>query len=254
VNWRGGNGAAQTLKPQLKQSFEGKNLGTRAQVINRWNGLFSVQAASYSPASGCVVLDLKWHPFGNWSVWALIVAGIGGLVLLVAGRQLGSPTVNAVIVSLLIGLAGAYFLGKKPPASKAPYPQAPLLIKARQSLNQGVVPTNRWQIIADAMTRHGQFAGAAEVLTGAIQDDPRNAEAWLAMGDVIFAHKDGAMSQASEFAYDQADRLSGQPDYVATAMDRSQRAEIAAIWRKRQALLNSQATLSNRPSSATDAP
>ncbi len=252
-----GSGIVRSVNPQLRQALGGQQLDSGAQTIERWNGIFSIDLASYSPASGCVVLDLKWRPFGNWIGWSLAIAAIGAVMLLAANIRATALALNPVAIAvpalLLIGLGGSYFVGRGTPLAKLPYPRAPVLIKARQSLNQGVVAINRWQILADAMTRHGQFAEAAEVLTGAIKADAKNAEAWLAMGDVLFAYRDGTLSQAAEFAYDQADHQASQPDYVATAMDRSQRPEIAVIWRKRQALLTSDAALSNRPSSATDA-
>ena len=80
------------------------------------------------------------------------------------------------------------------------------MIAARQSLFGGPHADNRWLVIADALARHGQFGEAAQVLKGAVDKEPHNAEAWLALGDALYGHAGGEMVAAAELAYDRADQ------------------------------------------------
>ena len=56
-------------------------------------------------------------------------------------------------------------------------------------------------LIADALARRGQFANAAALLSSATQENPRDAEAWLALGNVLVEHADGSLTPAALFAY-----------------------------------------------------
>lgn len=59
-------------------------------------------------------------------------------------------------------------------------------------------------LIADALARHGQYANAAKMLRGAVTDNPRDAEAWLALGNALVEHADGALTQPALVAYRRA--------------------------------------------------
>ena len=143
--------------------------------------------------------------------------------------------------ALLLGIAGYAFQGS-PGLPGAPKPSAEKVaadaagaIAERQKLEQGDVAGNKHVVIADALARHGEFAEAAEVLRGAVEEDPRNAEAWLAMANALVAHADGTISPAAIYAYGQAARAApdsaGPPFFLGMALIQSGRlGEGRAIW------------------------
>jgi predicted Zn-dependent protease len=51
-------------------------------------------------------------------------------------------------------------------------------------------------MIADALMRHGDYADAATRLRGAVDKDPRDSAAWLAMASALVGHADGSLSPA----------------------------------------------------------
>ena len=59
-------------------------------------------------------------------------------------------------------------------------------------------------IVADGYTRRGKYADAAVILRGAVADNPRDAEAWLALGNALVEHADGALTQPALLAYRRA--------------------------------------------------
>ena len=96
--------------------------------------------------------------------------------------------------ALVLGLAG-YALQGQPGMKAAPKEAAQKIasgdaseeVKARRALAGGSSMTDKYLTPADAMFRHGQYADAAEMLRGAVAEDPRNGEAWLAMANALVA-------------------------------------------------------------------
>lgn len=62
-------------------------------------------------------------------------------------------------------------------------------------------------IIADGFARRGQYASAAALLRDAVSRNPRDAEAWLALGNALVEHADGALTQPALLAYRRAAEL-----------------------------------------------
>jgi cytochrome c-type biogenesis protein CcmH len=80
-----------------------------------------------------------------------------------------------------------------------------LLVETRQALaGGGAVSANRWIVIADALVRNGRFGDAAEILRGAVAENPRDADAWLALGNALVGHAAGQLTPAAIMAYDRA--------------------------------------------------
>lgn len=145
--------------------------------------------------------------------------------------------------ALLVGVAG-YALQGSP--GQAGSPKAPLqtheasaaaLVAERQKLGSSASAgqPNQWQIISDALARHGQFAEAAAVLQGATAQNPRNADAWLAMGNALVGHAEGFLSPAALHAYRKAGEADpghpGPPFFLGAALIQSGRiAEGRALW------------------------
>jgi len=149
---------------------------------------------------------------------------------------------EAIGAALLLGIAG-YGIQASPGLPGAPKPavqqilgDASAIIEARGDLSGQTIPTsNRWVVIADGMARNGQFANAAQVLLGAVKEDPKNGEAWLAMANALVAHADGLLTPASLFAFRKAGEAEpdspAPPFFLGLAMAQSGRfAEAKALW------------------------
>ena len=149
---------------------------------------------------------------------------------------------TALGAALLLGLAGfaAQSSGGQPGAPRASreslFRNPGMIVDVRLELLGKNRPIgNRWQVIADAMVRHGQFSEAAEVLRGAVGENPRDAEAWLALGNALVGHADGALSPAALYAYRQASAADpaspGAPFFLGLALAQSGRLdEGRALW------------------------
>lgn len=149
---------------------------------------------------------------------------------------------EAIGAALLLGIAG-YGLQASPGLPGAPKAPAQeiaedpaALVEARGDLSdRGIPTTNRWVVIADAMARNGQFANAAQVLLGAVEDNPDDGEAWLAMANALVAHADGLLTPASLYAYRKAGQVApdspGPPFFMGLALAQSGRlAEARSLW------------------------
>ncbi len=112
------------------------------------------------------------------------------------------------------------------------------LIEARREMaNESAMPNqpNRWMIIADALSRNGQFGDAAGVVLGAVEKDPKNADAWLSLANNLVAHADGNLTPAAQYAYRQAAMADpahpGPPFFLGLALAGSGKlAEGRALW------------------------
>lgn len=172
---------------------------------------------------------------------AVLTLAAASLAALTAGY--GLPWKSAGI-AVLLGLAGFALQGRPDMlsaphrSSAAQYTGGPALLAARLQLNEGRPPTERWMVVADAMARHGQFGEAASVLLGSVNTDPGNAMAWLALGDALYAHSGGRLTQAATLAYDRADaaaaKVAPAPVLVGTALEQSGRLRLAAFWWQRR--------------------
>ncbi|MCB2046289.1 MAG: tetratricopeptide repeat protein [Novosphingobium sp.] len=169
--------------------------------------------------------------------------------------RVSNGALTTLATALLLGLAG-YALQARPGMPGAPkqadnpeLKDGENLVTARKSFG-GKDPPVRFQIIADGLTRQGQFANAAGILRGAVRDDPRDAEAWLAMANALVAHAEGNATPASDYAYARA--LSADPDYAAPpffmGVMKVREGDLAgarALWR--QALVRTPADAPWRP-------
>lgn len=131
-----------------------------------------------------VIAFLLKAPRGGWeAVGAALMLGAAGFAWQANWSQPGAPKAAAETVK----------------ASGA------ALVEARKQIAGDPLQTgNRWSIIADGLARNGNFADAADVLQGAVQQDPRNADAWLAMGNYLVAHSEGVLTPAARYAYTRA--------------------------------------------------
>lgn len=99
------------------------------------------------------------------------------------------------------------------------------LVNARRGMFPSDLPPPRWITVADAFTRKGRYEDAANMLRNAVAENPGDLEAWLALGNVLVEHADGALTPAATYAYDRAEGLGpdhpGVPFFVGIALLRS---------------------------------
>lgn len=175
--------------------------------------------------------------------WALVIAlaalSFAALAFLFKVPRGGWEAVGA---ALLIGLAGYALQGSpaQPGAPKAPAAQnkgnGQALVAARQQLQaSGAQGVSSWLVIGDAMARNGQYADAASVLLGAVEQNPNDTEGWLALGNALVGHSEGALTPAALYAYQRAATADpahpGPPFFLGLALAQSGRLnEGRAIW------------------------
>lgn len=175
--------------------------------------------------------------------WALVIAlaalSFAALAFLLKVPRGGWEAVGA---ALLLGLAGYALQGSpgQPGAPKAAAGQrkgnGEALVAARQQLrDSGAQGANNWLVIGDAMARNGQYADAAGVLLGAVEQNPKDTEGWLALGNALVGHSEGALTPAALYAYQRAATAQpahpGPPFFLGLALAQSGRLnEARAMW------------------------
>ena len=174
--------------------------------------------------------------------WIFIIllgfAVFAGLVWLLKLPRAGWELVGA---ALLVGVAGYALQGhpSRPGAPKAPVETAETagaeLIKQRQAMGAGFGSGQQWLIVADGLSRRGQFGSAAQILRSAVRQNPRDPDLWVAMGNALVGHSDGFISPAAQFAFQRAATIApahpGPPFFMGLALAQSGRlAEARTIW------------------------
>jgi cytochrome c-type biogenesis protein CcmH len=177
----------------------------------------------------------------NW-VLAIALALVAFAVAVFAFRVARSGWA-AIAAALALGLAG-YALQASPGTPGAPAKVTAadgdadwaLVDERKEMLADDDLSKNNKLIVADAYARRGRFTDAATILRGAVADNPRDTEAWLALGNALVEHADGALTEPALLAYRRAAEL--DPDGTATgyflglAMIRQGRlGEARALWR-----------------------
>lgn len=115
--------------------------------------------------------------------------------------------------ALTLGLAGYAWQGSAdlpgaPTASRpAPARSQEVIVAARRAMFGGNIPPARWVAVADGFTRQGQTQDAAGFLKLAVQENPRDAEAWVALGNAMVAHAQGTLTPAAVEAFRRAELL-----------------------------------------------
>lgn len=115
--------------------------------------------------------------------------------------------------ALLLGLVGYAWQGSpgQPGSPKQPITEVNQtgeeMVEARKALFDPIRPKPDYLLIADAFTRQGQFADAAGALRGGLRRNPKDLEAWLALGMALTGHADGTVTPAAYYAYGKAREL-----------------------------------------------
>lgn len=175
----------------------------------------------------------------SWLPMLLLAAAAFGVAALVLRLPKAGWTLFGA--ALLFGLAG-YALQGDPSMAGAPKDAAPIasesgeaMIAARRELFDPNLPPSPFVTLADGFARRGQYADAAGILRGALDENPRDKEAWLALGNALIEHADGTPTPAALYAYSRAEAVNpGHPGaayFLGIAMLRAQRPEdTRAIW------------------------
>ena len=147
-------------------------------------------------------------------IWAMVI-GLGLLAFAVLAVLCKVPRkgLEPIGAALALGLAGFAFQAApaQPGAPKSAEQRqdkaGPLLVEARKALYGSIATPNqpnRWLLTADAMTRHGQYGDAATIVLGAVEQNPRDSEAWVALGNNLVGHAEGVLTPAAMHAYRKA--------------------------------------------------
>lgn len=175
--------------------------------------------------------------------WAIVAAlALGTFAVLAFVLKVPRRGWEALGSALLLGIAG-FALQARPNQPGAPKAAATAqirggadLVAARRTLAADPsAPPASWITIADAFARNGQYSDAAGVLLGAVEKDPDNADAWLAMGNALIAHADGQVTPAALQAYSRAARADpahpGPAFFLGLALAQNGRLEEArGLW------------------------
>jgi len=142
----------------------------------------------------------------------LVILALAGAVFVLLTVVLKAPRVGweAILAALLLGLAG-YGLQGNPGLAGAPH-EAPAtsagvgadMVAQRLALAGDGAVGDAALIPADAFMRHGEYAEAAALLRQVVAANPQDGEAWLALGNALVAHGEGALSPAAAYAYAEA--------------------------------------------------
>jgi cytochrome c-type biogenesis protein CcmH len=135
---------------------------------------------------------------------ALVIVTMAALMFLMRGKREGW---EAVAAALMVGLAGYALQGSAGHAFGHEGAQQSRC-QQWQGAGRGTAEVvgrrstkNRWIVPGDALAMHGQYAEAATVLRGAVEADPKNGDAWLAIANALVSHAEGNISPAALYAF-----------------------------------------------------
>lgn len=148
-----------------------------------------------------------------WPVVMLLALAAFGVAVL--AFRLPRITWTSLAAALVFGLAG-YTLqastglpGAPRDGSSRTYTDEWQLIEARKLLvADGMRSHSNALVTSDAFARRGQFIEAAGFARNALAENANDFESWLALGNVLVEQAGGALTQASLYAYRQANALS----------------------------------------------
>lgn len=145
----------------------------------------------------------------------LPIIGLALITFVIAVAVLRLPKSGWAVfgAALLFGLAG-YALEGNPGYAGAPKEPVPVtsevnfaMIESRREFFDPNSVPSRFLTVSDAFARKGQFADAANMLSNALQENPKDTEAWVALGNALIEHADGSLTPAALYAYTQAEKL-----------------------------------------------
>lgn len=177
----------------------------------------------------------------NW----LPVIALAAVAFLAAAFILKVPRNGWTLLgaTLLFGLTG-YALHGSPgqPASPGRVTakqsvDGELLVSARREYFDTSQFPSRWITTGDGFARRGDYAQAAGFYRSAAQENPRDLEAWLALGIALVEHAEGNLTPAALHAFEKAQGLdeenAGPRYFLGLSWLRSGEVErTLALWRE----------------------
>ncbi len=170
--------------------------------------LILLAAAAF--AIGALALRL---PRSGWALFgAALLFGLAGYALHGSPDQAGAPKV----------------------ATNGPADAGVALVDARRELF-GPAPPSHFVIVADGFSRRGQFADAAGILRGSLDQNPDDPEAWLALANALVENAEGQLTPAAIYAFSRAEQADpanpGPGFFLGVALINSGRpAEARGLW------------------------
>jgi cytochrome c-type biogenesis protein CcmH len=174
--------------------------------------------------------------------WVVILAVAAAVfAVLVFAFKVPRVAWELTAAALLFGLAG-YALQGHPGLAGAP--RAPVedqrtadaeLLRQRQAMGAKFGQGQSWLVVADALSRQGQFRAAADFLGHAVREHPDDPDLWVALGNALTGHSDGMISPAAQYAFRRAAAIDpnhpGPPFFMGMALAQSGHlVEARALW------------------------
>lgn len=144
---------------------------------------------------------MSWLP-------VIVLAGLA-LALAVFVLRIPRGAITLLAATLLFGLAGYAWQGSPgmpaAPGIVAPSPPGldELSVKSRREFYDASSLPSRFLITSDAFARRGDHIRAAAFANSAIRENPRDSEAWTALGNALVEHADGRLTPAALDAFRQ---------------------------------------------------
>lgn len=141
----------------------------------------------------------------------VILLALAAFALAVVALRLPRSGYALFGAALTFGLAGYAMQGSpdlagapKPPIARAPEAGAALVTARREMF--GPLPPSQYVTVADGFARRGQFADAAGILRASLDDNSRDAEAWVALANALVGNAEGQLTPAAVLAFQRAER------------------------------------------------
>jgi cytochrome c-type biogenesis protein CcmH len=176
----------------------------------------------------------------TWVFIVLIGAALLAAMIFVFKMPRGGWEVSAA--ALLFGISG-YALQGHPSLAGAPteavenakVADATLLKERKQMSSAAYGRSGSWMVLADALTRQGQYGAAADILHKATLESPQDADLWVAQGNALIGHAGGVITPAAKLAFTRAATIApdhpGPPFFIGLALAQTGRlAEARTIW------------------------
>lgn len=162
-------------------------------------------------------------------LWIGLMA-LAAMVIGVFVLRIPKNAITALGAAIAVGLAGYSWQGE-PAKPKS----LPITSEIEEELGNQVVTLRRqilaeddWSnnrdmmITADAFARMGRFQDASEAYGIIVREDPKDAEAWLALGNALVNHADGVITPPAVRAFRMSEELDpdtpGVPFFIGLAL------------------------------------
>jgi len=188
---------------------------------------------------------------------SVILLALAAFAIAVLIFRLERALWTSLAAALMFGLAG-YAWQANPDLAAAPksaetgdnQSEFDIVEQRQEFIGENERSRSNGLITADAMARRGRYIEASQFLSGVTNENPRDLEAWLALGNVLVEHADGALTAPALYAYRQAATLApahpGAGYFLGVSLIRQGRfMEARGIWA--EALANAPEDAAGRP-------